>query len=167
MEKPSLGVAICMGDRATALERANATLDEYRQTITKSLNWLNEKPSRIQELDSIYVVRGENFIHENLIGTVSSILSTSLPKHEKPIIAYSTVSGGSLTKVSARTLDALTDRGLNLGEILAIAAEKHSGKGGGHNVAAGAQVPIKNMEPFVKLVDELVKKRLEENQIGG
>jgi len=167
MEKPSLGAAVCMGDRATALEQANATLDEYRQTISKSLNWLNEKPSRIQELDSIYVVRGENFIHENLIGTVSSILSTNLPKHEKPIIAYSTVSGRSLIKVSARTLDALTDRGLNLGEILAIAAEKHSGKGGGHDVAAGAQVPIKNMEPFVKLVDELVRKRLEEKQLGG
>jgi single-stranded-DNA-specific exonuclease len=162
MEKPSIGVAVCMGDRATALEQANTTLKEYRRTISKCLNWLNEKPGRIQELDSIYVVRGENFIHENLIGTVSSILSTNLPKHEKPIIAYSTVSGEGLIKVSARALDTLTGRGINLGEILHIAAEKHSGKGGGHDVAAGAQVPIKNMKPFVKLVDELVRKRLEE-----
>jgi len=167
MEKPSLGVAVCMGDRATALEQANTVLEEYRRTITKCLNWLNEKPGRIQELDSIYVVRGENFIHENMIGTVSSILSTNLPKHDKPIIAYSTVSGESLIKVSARALDTLTGRGLNLGEILRIAAEKHSGKGGGHDVAAGAQVPIKNMKPFVELVDELVRKRLEEKQLGG
>ncbi|NIW13122.1 MAG: DHH family phosphoesterase, partial [Candidatus Thorarchaeota archaeon] len=79
------------------------------------------------------------------IGTVSSILSTNLPKHEKPIIAYSTVSGEGLIKVSARALDTLTGRGINLGEILHIAAEKHSGKGGGHDVAAGAQVPIKKM----------------------
>jgi len=161
MEKPSLGVAVCMGDRATALEQANTTLEEYRRTIVKCLNWLSEKPSRVQELDSIYVVRGEDFIHENLIGTVSSILSTSLPKHEKPIIAYSNVSGEGLIKVSARTLDTLTSRGLNLGEILRIAAEKHSGKGGGHDVAAGAQVPVKNMNSFVKLVDELVRKCLE------
>jgi len=162
MEKPSLGVAVCMGDRAAALEQANTVLEEYRRSINKCLNWLNEKPSRIQELDSIYVVQGENVIHENMIGTVSSILSTTLPKHEKPIIAYSTVSGESLIKVSARALDTLVSRGLNLGEILRVAAEKHSGKGGGHDVAAGAQVPVKNMKPFVKLVDELVRERLEE-----
>jgi len=167
MEKPSLGVAVCMGDRATALEQASNALEEYRRTITKCLNWLYEKPGRIRELESIYVVRGGNFIHENMIGTVSSILSTSLPKHEKPIIAYSVVSGEGLVKVSARALDTLTARGLNLGEILRIAAEKHSGKGGGHDVAAGAQVPIKNMKPFVELVGELVKKWLEEKSLGG
>ncbi|NIR86590.1 DHH family phosphoesterase [Candidatus Bathyarchaeota archaeon] len=162
MEKPSLGVSVCMGDRAAALEQANIVLEEYRRTITKSLNWLYEKASRIQELNSIYVVRGENFIHENLIGTVSSILSTSLPKHEKPIIAYSIVPRESLIKVSARALDTLTDRGINLGDILRIAAEKHSGRGGGHDVAAGAQIPIKKIKPFIELVDELVRKRLEE-----
>jgi len=167
MDKPSIGVAVCMGDRATALEQANTVLEEYRRTITKSLNWLNEKPSRIQELDSIYVVRGENFIHENIIGTVSSILSTGLPKHEKPIIAYSAVSGESLIKVSARTLETLTSRGLNLGDILRIAAEKYSGKGGGHDIAAGAQVPVKKMEAFIELVNELVGKWLEENQLGS
>jgi len=167
MEKPSLGVAVCMGDRSAALEQANTVLVEYRRTITKSLNWLNEKQGRIEELNSIYVVRGENFIHENIIGTVSSILSTSLPKHEKPIIAYSAASGEDLIKVSARTLVTLTDRGLNLGEILRIAAEKHSGKGGGHDIAAGAQVPIKNINSFVELVDELVGKQLEEKQLGS
>ncbi|UCE16092.1 MAG: DHH family phosphoesterase [Candidatus Bathyarchaeota archaeon] len=167
MDRPSIGVAVCMGDRTTAFEQANIVLEEYRRTITKSLNWLNEKPSRIQELDSIYVVRGENVIHENIIGTVSSILSTSLPKHEKPIIAYSAVSGESLIKISARTLETLTSRGLNLGEILRIAAEKYSGKGGGHDIAAGAQVPVKKMKAFVELVNELVGKWLEENQLGG
>jgi len=131
------------------------------------MNWLKEKPGRIKELDSIYVVRGENFIHENLIGTVSSILSTNLPKQEKPIIAYSIVPQEDLIKVSARAVNTLTKRGLDLGEILRIAAEKHSGKGGGHNVAAGAQVPTKKIKAFVELVDELVRKQLEEKQRGG
>jgi len=167
MEKPGLGVAVCMGDRATALEQANAVLNEYRQTITKCMNWLKEKPGRIKEMDSIYVVRGENFIHENLIGTVSSIISTSLPKQEKPIIAYSIVPQEDLIKVSARAVNTLTKRGLDLGEILRIAAEKHSGKGGGHNVAAGAQVPNKKIKAFVEFVDELVRNQLEEKQRGG
>ncbi len=64
-------------------------------------------------------------------------------------------------------MNTLTKRGLDLGEILRIAAEKHSGKGGGHNVAAGAQVPNKKIKAFVELVDELVRKQLEEKQRGG
>jgi RecJ-like exonuclease len=123
---------------------------------------LNEEPERITELNNIYLVLGEDFIHENVIGTVSSILSNSLPKHEKPIIAYSAVQGESLIKVSARASESARSKGLNLGEILRVAAEKYAGKGGGHDVAAGAQVPVENIESFVKLVNELVKKSLEE-----
>jgi len=167
MDKPGLGVAICMSDRGTALEEANTVLEEYRRTITKYLGWLTEKPGRIEELNSIYVVRGEDFIDEKVIGTVSSILSTSLPKPEKPIIAYSTVPEEDVAKVSARALDLLTSRGLNLGEIMRVAAEEHSGRGGGHNIAAGAQIPIKHVESFVKLVDEFVKKQLGETKLGG
>ena len=162
MDKPSLGVAVCMGDRGTALEQANTVLEEYRRTITKYLSWLNEKPERIEELNSIYVVKGEDFINENIIGAVSSILSTSLPNPEKPLIAYSFIPGEEQIKISARTLDAMTSKGLDLGEIMRVAAEKYSGRGGGHNIAAGAQVPTKNLESFVDCVNELVKKQLME-----
>jgi len=162
LDKAGLGVAICMGDRGTALEQANEVLREYRRTITKYLSWLTEKPDRIEELDNVYVVRGEGFIEDRVIGALSSILSTSLPNREKPIIAYSKVSGEDMAKISARTLVLLTNRGLDLGDILRVAAEKYSGRGGGHNIAAGAHVPIKNVESFIKLVDKLVKKQLEE-----
>jgi RecJ-like exonuclease len=158
MDKAGLGVAVCMGDRGSALEQAEAVLEEYRQTITKYLSWLMEEPSRIDELECIYVVRGGDFINEKVIGTLSSILSTSLSNPEKPIIAYAAVAEEDLVKVSARTLDMLTSKGLNLGEIMRVAAEKFGGTGGGHDIAAGAQVPIKDAEAFAKLVDELVKK---------
>lgn len=167
MDRAGLGVAICMGDRGKALDEAGEMLEEYRRTIAKCLSWLNEKPDRIEELDGIYVVNGGGFIDEKMISAVSTILSTSLPKPEKPLIAYSKVSGEEMAKVSARTLALLTDKGLNLGEILRVAAEEYSGRGGGHDIAAGAQVPIKNVEPFIRLVDELVKKQLGEAQLGG
>ncbi len=165
MDKAGLGVAICMGDRAKCLDEASAVMEEYRRTITKYLSWVTEKPERMEELNSIYVVHGEGFIDENVISPVSSILSTTLSKLEKPIIAYSVVSGEDMVKVSARGLEPLINKGLNLGEVLRVAAEKHSGRGGGHDIAAGAQVPIKNVESFIKLVDELVKKQLEGKQL--
>lgn len=160
MGKAGLGVAICMGDRGAALEGADEVLNEYRRTITKYLNWLTEKPERIEELSSIYVIHGQGVIDDKMIGTISSVLLTSLPKPEKPLIAYSAVKEEEFAKFSARTLQPIVEKGLNLGEILKVAAEKYSGRGGGHNVAAGAQVPIANIDAFIKLVNKLVEKQL-------
>ncbi len=167
MGRTGLGVAICMGDRGAALEEASKVLDEYRRTITKYLGWLTEKPGRIEELKSIYVAHGEGKIDDKMIGTISSILSTNLPKLEKPLIAYSGVKGEEFAKFSARTLDPVVRKGLNLGDILKVAAENYSGRGGGHNIAAGAQVPIKNVDAFIKLVNKLVKKQLEGKPLEG
>jgi len=167
MDKPSLGVSICMGDRVSALEEASKVLEEYRRTINKYLGWVMEKPERMKELENIYVVCGESFINEKIVGAISSILSTSLPNPEKPLIAYANVEEDGLAKISARTIDTLTNKGVNLGEIMQVAAEKCQGKGGGHNVAAGAQVPIEKISDFIEVVNELVGKQLKGEHIGS
>jgi single-stranded-DNA-specific exonuclease len=167
MDRPSLGVSICMGDRVSALEEANKVLEEYRRTINKYLGWVMEKPERMKELENIYVVYGENFINEKIVGAISSILSTSLPNPEKPLIAYANVEEDGLAKISARTIDTMTNRGVNLGEIMQIAAEKCQGKGGGHNVAAGAQVPIEKINDFIEVVNGLVGKQLKGEHVGS
>lgn len=164
--KAGLGVSICMGDRGEALELAEQALMEYRRTITEYLSWLFEEPNRIEELDSIYVVHGGDFINEKMIGTLSTILSTNLSRtSEKPIIAYASVAEENIVKISARTLEVLTNKGLDLGEVMREAAEKLNGKGGGHNIAAGAQVPSNNISNFIKRVDEIIKKKMV--QIAG
>jgi RecJ-like exonuclease len=167
MDRPSLGVSICMGDRVSALEEANKVLEEYRRAINKYLGWVMEKPERMKELENIYVVYGENFINEKIVGAISSILSTSLPNPEKPLIAYANVEEDGLAKISARTIDTMTNKGVNLGEIMQVAAEKCQGKGGGHNVAAGAQVPIEKISDFIEIVNELVGKQLKGEHIGS
>lgn len=167
MGKPSLGIAVCMGERDSALEEANRVLEDYRRTINKYLGWVMEKPERMKEMENIYVVYGEDFIDDKIIGAVSSVLSTGLPNLEKPLIAYTDVKEEGIVKVSARTTDLLANRGLNLGEIMQVAAEKCLGKGGGHNVAAGAQVPTENINLFLKLVNELVGKRLAGEKTEG
>ena len=158
--KPGLGVAICMGDRGKCLEEANVALDEYRQAITEILRWIEAHPDRVEEMDSIYVLHGGESVDEKMISAVSTIITTNMPNSEKPMIAYAAVPSENILKVSARTVDALTSRGFNIGEIMREASEKFSGTGGGHDVAAGAQVPIKNRESFLKYVNELVKDSL-------
>ena len=167
MDKPSVGVAVCMGDRGSALEEASKILEEYRRTINRYLGWIMEKPERIREMENIYVVYGEDFIDDKIVGAISSILTTSLPNPEKPLIAYADVREEGLVKVSARTIDTVAYKGVNLSEVMQVAAEKCLGKGGGHNVAAGAQVPIENVETFIKLANELVGKQLAGEKIGS
>ncbi|MCW3994463.1 MAG: DHH family phosphoesterase [Candidatus Bathyarchaeota archaeon] len=167
MNKPSLGVAVCMGDRGSALEEANKVLREYRRTLGKYLGWVMEKPERMEELQNIYVVHGEDFLEDKIVGAISSILSSSLPNPEKPLIMYANVKEEEIAKFSARTVDMVTHKGVNLGQVMQIAAEKFLGKGGGHNIAAGAQVPIKNIKLFIKLVDELVGKQLKGEKNGS
>jgi len=167
MDRPSVGVAVCMGDRSAGLEEANKVLEEYRRTINKYLGWVMEKPERMRELDNIYVVCGENFIDDKIIGAISTILSLSLPNPEKPLIAYANVEEENLAKFSARTMDTMINRGVNLGEVMQVAAEKFQGKGGGHNVAAGAQVPIDKVEEFITLVNDLVRRQLQGEKVGS
>jgi len=167
MDKPGVGIAVCMGDRGANFEEAIKILEEYKRTVNKYLEWITERPGRIRELENIYVVYGEDYIDDKIVGTISSILSTSLPNSEKPLIVYADVKGEGIAKVSARALDVVVSKGVNLGEIMQAAAEKCLGKGGGHDVAAGAQVPIENMETFIKLVNELVGKKLADGKLRG
>jgi RecJ-like exonuclease len=167
MDRPGLGIAVCMGDRGLALEGANKVLEDYRKTINKYLGWVMEKPERVKEFENIYVVYGENFIDDKIIGAISSILSASLPNPEKPLIAYANLEEEGLAKISARTMDTVINRGVNLGEVMQVASEKFHGKGGGHNVAAGAQVPIEDINDFITTVNKLVGRQLKGEKIGS
>jgi RecJ-like exonuclease len=149
-----------MGDRGSAFEEVSKVLEEYRRSINKYLGWVMEKPERMRELENIYVVYGEDYIDDKIVGAISSILSSGLPNPEKPLIAFANVVEQGIAKISARTVDAVVARGVNLGDIMQASAEQCGGKGGGHNVAAGAQVPLDRIDEFIGVVNELVGKQL-------
>jgi RecJ-like exonuclease len=167
MDRPSLGIAVCMGDREAGLEEANKVLEDYRKSINKYLVWVWEKPERLRELENIYVVNGEDFVSEKIIGTISSILVSGLPNVEKPLIAYANVPGEGLAKLSSRTTELGVHKGVNLGVVMRLAAEPLGGKGGGHNIAAGGQVPLDKAEDFVKAANELVGRQLRGEKVEG
>ncbi|MEM1586876.1 MAG: DHH family phosphoesterase [Candidatus Bathyarchaeia archaeon] len=167
MGVPSLGVAVCMGDRGRTYEEALKTLEEYRQMVSKYLIWLNENPNRIEEWENIYVLHGERDIDEKTISTISTIISTTLPKPNKPLIAYSYMPREKAIKISARAVDSLVKMGINLGEIVRIAAERCSGMGGGHDIAAGAQVPYEQKMQFLKYVNTLIGEYFMGKKDGG
>ena len=167
MNRPSLGLSICMGDRGSSLIEANQILEDYRKNINKYLLWVKEEPERMKEFENIYVIYGDNFINEKIIGTISSIIVSSLQNLEKPLLAFANVEEENAAKFSMRTTGFAIQKGVNLGEVMQKAAEKFNGKGGGHNIAAGAQVPIDKIEEFVNLVNVLVGKQIAGMKIGS
>ncbi|MBQ04681.1 hypothetical protein CL673_08280 [Candidatus Bathyarchaeota archaeon] len=160
MGHPSIGLSICMGDRNDALKDAAEILKGYRHKIGKYLNWVRQA-DRIEERTHIYTLVADNDIDERIIGVVSSILlSTGILKKYKPIIS-SARADGDLIKVSARATDDMAKLGLDLGEVMMKAAEPHEGRGGGHNIAAGAFLPEADQEEFLQRVDVLVGEQFQ------
>jgi RecJ-like exonuclease len=159
MEKPSLGISICLGDRGKSFEEAENLFNEYRRKIAEYLDWVQEA-GRVEEKRNIYVLRAGSGIDDRIIGVVASILlTTSMLGKAKPIVATATSDEG-LIKVSARATEEMAKAGVDLGEVMMKAAEKFSGRGGGHDIAAGAYLQEKEEKGFLELVDEIVGRQL-------
>jgi RecJ-like exonuclease len=79
----------------------------------------------------------------------------------KPVIAFA--NAGEAVKVSGRTTKDFVDRGVNLGLAMQYAASKTNGEGGGHNIAAGAQVKPGKEEDFLQFVNEKIAEQLNED----
>ena len=155
MGRPSLGLCITMGDRNEAMREAGETLDDYRRKIGHYLD-LVRKGDMIREMPHIYALNARDEIDERIVGVVASILlSTGILKSQKPFIASAKAEDG-LIKVSARATEAMAKAGVDLGEVMMKAAEPLDGRGGGHDIAAGAFLPETGEARFYEEVDRLV-----------
>ena len=154
-----LGVSICLGDRDKALTEFKEVLQEYRRTISEYLSWLSNNKDAIKILPHVQAIYGGAQVDEKMIGTLVSIAFPSKPfTMDRPIVGFAISSG--VMKVSARGTADLVRRGLNLGRVMKEAAEKLGGTGGGHNIAAGAQIPLGKEDEFLSLAESLVSKTM-------
>ncbi|MEM3395166.1 MAG: DHH family phosphoesterase [Nitrososphaerota archaeon] len=152
--KAWVGIALAMGVRGWVLEEANRLLEEYRKSIARAINYVTT-PGALEQMHHIVILRGGTEVDPRQISSIASILSSSqLLPQDKPLIAIA--QEGGLVKVSARASSKLVDIGLDLGEIMRRAAEMYGGKGGGHRVAAGAEIAADRLTLFLLEVDKLV-----------
>ncbi len=159
MGKTGVAIALCLGSRGETLDEAQNLFNEYRKTIGHYISLLLEKkPQTIIEFENMYLIRCHGIVDEKMLSPIATILSSSGGLNpNKPVIALTKTENGKI-KVSARASQPLVDQGLNLGLIMQNATQETGGKGGGHNIAAGATIPIEKEEEFVKLVNQMIKK---------
>ncbi len=152
--KAWIGISLAMGVRGWVLEEANKLLEEYRRSIAKAISYATSQGA-LEQMHHIVILRGGTEIDPKQISSIASILSSSqLLPEDKPLVAIA--QEGGLVKVSARASSKLVDLGLDLGEVLRKAAEIYGGKGGGHRIAAGAEIAADRLTLFLLEVDRLV-----------
>ena len=155
MRKGGLGIAVAMGSRDETLDEALKILTNYKKMLYQYLDWVIQTPKVLRKMNNIYVINGSDKIDELIIGTIASILSSSYLKEKMPIIALTSAENG-MVKVSGRIPHDFNRGNLDLGTIFHEISTKLNGRGGGHNVAAGALLPKESENQFVKSINKLV-----------
>ena len=162
MGMPGVGLSVCLGDRGDVMAEAQDTLADYRITISKALEWVQMNDS-VEEQEHIYVIRALDKVNDTVIGVVCGILlSQGILKGNKPIVA-SAYSEDDQLKISTRGTDELVEAGLHMGLVMQEAAELVEGGGGGHDIAAGAYIPMNKEREFLENVNRLVAEKLAGN----
>ncbi|MDD5337550.1 MAG: DHH family phosphoesterase [Candidatus ainarchaeum sp.] len=135
--KPELGIAVCLGDEAAYLE-ASSFLALHKRMIREGVLFARASMS---DLGPFLFLDARGIIDEGIIGVVCGMV---LQGAQKPIIGIAHGEGD--IKVSSRTG---RRTGINLGNVMNVAAGKVGGIGGGHSVAAGASVPTDKVNEFL------------------
>ncbi|MBY9004464.1 MAG: DHH family phosphoesterase [Candidatus Lokiarchaeota archaeon] len=162
-ENASLGIAIGMGDRRIAYQKAQENLVEYRKKISNALNWI-QKDGKIKEMEYIQYFYGEDVIADTMIGTIASILifdKSGVINKIKPIFGCSKRESEGVYKISARASKKVVLEGINLSEAIrkALSLSELDVLGGGHPPAAGTVVPIDKIELFLENCNKIINEQ--------
>ncbi len=141
----SIGFAICMRDERF-LEKG---MDLWRDFMEEIHEEIEKRRNDVKEGECIRYLVMEN---GSFTSPIASVFSRYLFS-DKPFIALNIKKDGQV-KVSARSNPMMAER-INLADIMKEAAEKVGGRGGGHSVAAGANITADKVEEFIKEVDRL------------
>ena len=142
-----VGVALCMGDRNTALGVGDQIMNTYRTTLGNYISRiLSEKWRLVEDGDIIFVI-GDNLVDEDMLGAVSSLLSSSV-SHMGRLLFVRTLTNTDTYRFSSRK-SLSCNSGANLGLIMRNCSKAFSGTGGGHSAAAGCRIPISALDDFI------------------
>jgi len=157
-ERADVGLAVCLGDREAAFDRARRLLANHRRNLSEGLETVKragvEREEYVQWFDA-----GEE-IRETIVGIVAGMaLGVDGVDPDRPIVAFARKNEAE-TKVSARGTGRLVGRGLDLSVVMSEASQAVGGDGGGHDGAAGATIPRGREVDFLGYLDDAVQRQL-------
>ena len=161
-DMPQLGMEICKGNRGDAMQKAFKLLQEHRENLSNALMFVRD--IGISSTGSIQHFHCADQVKDTIVGAiVGIILGSGEVDRNRPLIGFAVSkepSGEYKIKASLRGTYELVERGLNLATAVKKAAESVGGIGGGHNIAAGATLPLGTEEEFLSILDKEVTRQL-------
>lgn len=158
MNKSSLGVGTCLGNKKIK-EEANNLLLEYKKELIEALDWFykSRRSTNIIERNKFVIINAGDMIRDTLIGTLASIISKSNLYQEGTIILSMAYTLTGDIKVSTRFVD---KSDLDLSAVIKKIVSKVGGLAGGHVSAAGAIIPQDKEEEFIKEAVEILTNEI-------
>jgi RecJ-like exonuclease len=158
-KKSEVAYHICLGNRDEWLKKAHKLQQGHRAILVESMQIV--KQIGITQLEHVQYFHAEDQILEDIVGTVAGmILGSGAANRTKPIFGFAIAEDEDGIKVSARADRKLLTKGLDLAIVMNTVSEQVGGTGGGHNVAAGATIPIGKEEEFITIANEVVKGQI-------
>ncbi len=149
VNNPDVAVRMIGGD-ADSFAQATEIFADYSARHSRQLEQILARKHDIiaesREHMAIFVMFPE--LEPGFSGVLAEDLISEFP--EKPVVIMSPAPYG--IKASARATAEQLERGIHLGTAMAYAAAHCNGKGGGHDVAAGATFACDDLERFKSLL---------------
>ena len=156
--RPDVGLSICFGDRDKSLSRAKNLLAVHRRNLAEGIGLFNREGVVME--DNFQWFHAQDKIRDTIVGIVAGmVLGMDGTDPNKPIFAFAKTDEGDL-KVSSRGNLSLVKKGLNLSEIMRLSAQYVGGEGGGHDIAAGATIPLKTEKLFLEQIKTILEAQL-------
>ncbi len=151
MDRQGLAFLYLSGDMSVRDEIMD-TFKKYRNNLVNEVYMAINNRMEMKNIVYFYLET------DSMAGAVSGILSSYVFDKKKPVLALHVKN--SDVRVSARTTRYMVSRGINLGTVMKNCSEAVGGFGGGHNIAAGANIPQTNTKHFLQCVDESIGKQI-------
>lgn len=153
IEKPGVGIALCMGDRTMTVKDAEDSLIAYRETIRNCMERISSERWRITESNACVMINAEGVVTESMTGTISSMFAGASSNAGKIIVLRANADGGRV-KFSSRKSHGC-NKSVNLSDVMK-GAGSFDGAGGGHEASAGARISKNNLNGFLDYIEENV-----------
>lgn len=146
------GLALAMGD-APARERAEGLVKAHKEYIITHLRELEAEPPK--PMKHIQFFKAEEVSYAGVLAGLGALYFFD---SSKATIGMAEKDGEF--HISARAPRALVSAGLDLGAACREAGASAGGRGGGHDIAAGATVPAAGEQRFLAELDRLAGEQL-------
>jgi single-stranded-DNA-specific exonuclease len=145
--RAGIGIAICMGDRNTALTAGEEIVSRYKMTLRNSISTIFSEKWRLADNGMTTFVNGDGILEEAMLGAASSLLSTSPSLRGRLLFVRTLAKDGTYKFSSRKCLDCKSEA--DLGMIMRECSKALNGIGGGHSAAAGCSIPSSVLEAFI------------------